>query len=37
MSGDGLTDIDLGAFLAAHRASGGVATMAVKEVDDPSL
>ena len=37
MSGDGLTDIDLSAFLAAHRASGGVATMAVKEVDDPSL
>jgi mannose-1-phosphate guanylyltransferase len=37
MSGDGLTDIDLGAFLSAHRASGGVATMAVKEVDDPSL
>ncbi len=37
MSGDGLTDIDLTAFLAAHRASGGIATMAVKEVDDPSL
>lgn len=37
MSGDGLTDIDLTAFLAAHKASGGVATMAVKEVDDPSL
>ena len=37
MSGDGLTDIDLTAFLAAHRASGGVATLAVKEVDDPSL
>jgi mannose-1-phosphate guanylyltransferase / phosphomannomutase len=37
MSGDGLTDIDLSAFLAAHRASGGLATMAVKEVDDPSL
>ena len=37
MSGDGLTDIDLSAFLSAHRASGGVATMAVKEVDDPSL
>jgi NDP-sugar pyrophosphorylase family protein len=37
MSGDGLTDVDLTAFLAAHRASGGIATMAVKEVDDPSL
>jgi NDP-sugar pyrophosphorylase family protein len=37
MSGDGLTDVDLTAFLAAHKASGGVATMAVKEVDDPSL
>ena len=37
MSGDGLTDIDLTAFLAAHKASGGIATMAVKEVDDPSL
>ncbi len=37
MSGDGLTDIDLTAFLSAHRASGGIATMAVKEVDDPSL
>ncbi|NLE21283.1 MAG: NDP-sugar synthase [Actinobacteria bacterium] len=37
MSGDGLTDIDLTAFLRAHRDSGGVATMAVKQVDDPSL
>ena len=37
MSGDGLTDIDLTAFLAAHRASGGIATMAVKQVADPSL
>ncbi len=37
MSGDGLTDIDLTAFLVAHKASGGIATMAVKEVDDPSL
>ena len=37
MSGDGLTDIDLTSFLAAHKASGGVASMAVKEVDDPSL
>lgn len=37
VSGDGLTDIDLTAFVAAHRAAGGVATMAVKRVDDPSL
>lgn len=37
VSGDGLTDIDLTAFVAAHRRSGGVATMAVKKVDDPSL
>ncbi len=37
MSGDGLTDIDLTAFLAAHRAAGGIATMAVKQVKDPSL
>ena len=37
MSGDGLTDVDLSAFLAAHKRSGGVATLAVKEVEDPSL
>ena len=37
MSGDGLTDIDLTAFLAAHRRAGGIATLAVKEVEDPSL
>ena len=37
VSGDGLTDIDLTAFVAAHRRSGGIATIAVKEVDDPSL
>jgi NDP-sugar pyrophosphorylase family protein len=37
MSGDGLTDIDLTAFLEAHRRTGGIATLAVKEVDDPSL
>jgi len=36
VSGDGLTDADLGALLAAHRAHGGIATMAVKHVDDPS-
>ena len=37
MSGDGLTDIDLTAFIAAHRVGGGIATMAVKQVGDPSL
>jgi NDP-sugar pyrophosphorylase family protein len=37
VSGDGLTDIDLTAFLEAHRRHGGIATMAVKQVVDPSL
>ena len=37
VSGDGLTDIDLTAFVAAHRENGGIATLAVKQVDDPSL
>ena len=36
ISGDALTDIDLAAFLRAHRASGALATMAVKRVADPS-
>jgi mannose-1-phosphate guanylyltransferase len=34
ISGDALTDIDLGAFIAKHRQSGGIATLAVKKVDD---
>ena len=34
ISGDALTDIDLGAFLARHRQSGGIATLAVKQVPD---
>jgi mannose-1-phosphate guanylyltransferase len=34
ISGDALTDIDLGALMARHRASGGVATLAVKKVAD---
>ena len=34
ISGDALTDIDLGSFLASHRASGGIATLAVKRVAD---
>jgi NDP-sugar pyrophosphorylase family protein len=37
VSGDGLTDIDLTAFVAAHRQSGGIASLAVKQVGDPSL
>lgn len=36
LAGDALTDIDLGALVAAHRAGGGVATLAVKQVDDVS-
>jgi mannose-1-phosphate guanylyltransferase len=34
ISGDALTDIDLGAFAARHRETGGVATLAVKHVSD---
>src|SRR5947209_13799658 len=34
ISGDALTDIDLGALVARHRAAGGVATLAVKKVSD---
>jgi mannose-1-phosphate guanylyltransferase/mannose-1-phosphate guanylyltransferase/phosphomannomutase len=34
ISGDALTDIDLTAFAARHRESGGIATLAVKEVAD---
>src|SRR5271156_5907929 len=34
ISGDALTDIDLGAFVARPRARGGGATLAVKRVDD---
>jgi mannose-1-phosphate guanylyltransferase len=34
ISGDALTDIDLGAFLSRHRAAGGIATLAVKRVAD---
>jgi mannose-1-phosphate guanylyltransferase len=34
ISGDALTDIDLGAFLSRHRQSGGIATLAVKKVPD---
>ncbi len=34
ISGDALTDIDLAAFAERHRASGGIATIAVKQVAD---
>ncbi len=36
MAGDTLTDVDLSALVAAHRQNGGVATLAVKQVDDVS-
>jgi len=34
ISGDALTDIDLTAFVARHRETGGIATLAVKQVPD---
>jgi mannose-1-phosphate guanylyltransferase len=34
ISGDALTDIDLEAFAARHRQTGGIATLAVKKVPD---
>jgi mannose-1-phosphate guanylyltransferase len=34
ISGDALTDIDLGALAARHRENGGIATLAVKQVAD---
>jgi mannose-1-phosphate guanylyltransferase len=34
ISGDALTDIDLGGFVARHREAGGIATLAVKQVAD---
>jgi mannose-1-phosphate guanylyltransferase len=34
ISGDALTDIDLSALAARHRATGGIATLAVKQVHD---
>jgi mannose-1-phosphate guanylyltransferase len=37
MSGDALTDVDLTGLVAAHRRKGSIATLAVKEVADPSL
>jgi mannose-1-phosphate guanylyltransferase/phosphomannomutase len=35
ISGDALTDIDLTDFLAFHKQSGAVATLALKHVPDP--
>lgn len=35
ISGDVLTDIDLSAFVAAHRASGATASIALKRVENP--
>jgi mannose-1-phosphate guanylyltransferase len=36
LAGDALTDVDLADLVAAHRANGGVATLAVKQVADVS-
>ena len=36
ISGDALTDIDLGALAARHAEAGGIATLAVKQVPDTS-
>ena len=36
ISGDALTDIDLGALWATHKEKGGIATLALKRVDDTS-
>jgi mannose-1-phosphate guanylyltransferase/mannose-1-phosphate guanylyltransferase/phosphomannomutase len=36
ISGDALTDIDLTALWEAHKARGGIATLSLKRVDDPS-
>ncbi len=36
ISGDALTDIDLTALWQAHKERGGIATLSLKRVDDPS-
>lgn len=36
ISGDALTDLDLEALVRQHKESGGIATLALKRVDDPS-
>jgi mannose-1-phosphate guanylyltransferase/mannose-1-phosphate guanylyltransferase/phosphomannomutase len=35
ISGDALTDIDLTALMETHKEKGGIATLALKRVDDP--
>jgi mannose-1-phosphate guanylyltransferase len=35
ISGDALTDIDLTALMKTHEEKGGIATLALKRVDDP--
>lgn len=36
ISGDALTDLDLTKLIKQHRQSGGIATLALKRVEDPS-
>lgn len=36
ISGDALTDLDLSRLLKQHREAGGIATLALKRVEDPS-
>lgn len=36
ISGDALTDLDLSKLIRQHKESGGIATIALKKVDDPS-
>lgn len=36
ISGDALTDLDLTKLIQQHRDSGGIATLALKRVEDPS-
>src|SRR4029078_1319536 len=36
ISGDALTDIDLGALWARHKQAGGIATLALKRAEDTS-
>jgi mannose-1-phosphate guanylyltransferase len=36
ISGDALTDIDLSGLCTRHREAGGIGTLALKPVDDPS-
>ena len=36
LNGDVLTDLDIGAMVASHQATGAEATLALTEVDDPS-